>query len=1072
MKPKLYRLNRLFALAITIPLAACQLSDSVPSAPRYEPFERTVTNLTQGKRWQFAQDNCAEESLQADFDDTGWETVSMPHSIDVENGQTGKGHFKGCNTYRENLEISALDASKRYYLEFDGAAMISRVYINDRFAGEHTGGYTRFRIDVTDFLIVGENQLAVQVDNRLGNPLDPGKAYAQLDTQADFTAFGGIYRDVRLLTVNDVAIDLEDFGGPGIYLSQTEVGINKAKLQLNARLRNKSAADVSANVRVYINDADGNTVWSMEYPSQAVDADAAIELKDSITLKNITLWQGMDNPYLYSVHTQVVDTNGHIVDEVAQPLGLRRFAFDPQQGFVLNGKSYPLRGVNMHQDQWNKGWASSREDRARDLDIIREIGANTIRLAHYPHNLDVTAMSDRHGFLNWHEIPLINNVAFNSRVYINSAKQQVEEMIKQNYNHPSVAVWGIHNEITNKMNTADPEELQTAADILNEINAHAQALDGDAYRRTVSAIVELDIEDPVEDTTEIVAFNRYQGWYHATLKDMGKKQDEYHDAHPNRAIGLSEYGADMKLAAKYQVDIPINQDYSEQFGQKFHESYLKQINQRPYIWGTHLWNMFDFSSVKRSSEGRNYKGLVNIERDVYKDVFFLYQASWSDEPVLHLTNKRREKTTLNTIKVYSNCDKVTLTIDGKAVDSKRRSDNDPDLSVVFNWADLKLTVGPHSVVVTGTKDGREVTDSFTFERVASDVNTLTSDVVAIHSSRSNGTNVIGQIPEAVTLSDLLSLTHSIPNASYALLDTGSSVLANDTLIDEGKHRLRVTSESGKERLYSFVQPDSLSMLRPISDSFSEMIANGVVNAVPQIADAVAINQLVDGNDNNLYANFTTGFQKFAPTEVSIRLQGYYYIDEIEVVDNSAGMATQVPLFTLPLMRGNKIGWADGALDFDLSLNNVLIDNKVYQSVRGFDATANRRQSFPIQNYGSNVKIEFIGATKTISGLSRAAFPAVSLSEIRVFGGMIASDNAVVDLDYRARHFTVTDGNKTLADLMASLRKAENNNIEVTVKAYGVDNKVLAGGSSVSDVAVIEASRIVSGYTFKELYTRQ
>ena len=603
--------------------------------------------------------------------------VSLPHTWNNVDGQDGgNDYWRGTATYSKAFAKPELRDGERCFIEFDGAAMTADVILNGRHLAHHEGGYSTFRADLTDAL-EENNLLVVTVDNSAND-----RVYPQM---ADFTFYGGLYRDVNLIVVPAEHFALLKDGTPGI------------KVTPEVRLKEREAY-----VAVETWPLGGNEVW-LEIATEHGKEFRKVEIGNghtytNIILKNVHLWDGLDDPYLYTVTAKLLK-NGEVVDEISTRFGCREFHIDPEKGFFLNGRSYPLRGVSRHQDLKGKGNALSYNDHEADMAIIRELGANTLRLAHYQHAQDFYDLCDENGIIVWAEIPYISKHMTNGK---QNALNQMHELITQCYNHPSIVCWGLSNEVT-ASGTVTKELLQDHRD-LNEL-CHEL----DPTRPTVMAhAFMLEKDSPLIPIADMASYNLYFGWYLGELTQNEQFFDEYHALYPDRVIGFSEYGADANTA--FHSSQPEKGDYTEEYQCVYHEHILKLIEERPWLWATHVWNLFDFAADGRDEggkKGENQKGLVEFDHKIKKDAFYLYKAAWSKEPFVHLCGKRysdraEEKTQ---IKVYSNHESVTLTVDGKEVETKTGSR-------VFTF-EIPLT-GEHRIeAVSG-----DCRDSMTLRRVS------------------------------------------------------------------------------------------------------------------------------------------------------------------------------------------------------------------------------------------------------------------------------------------------------------------------------------------------------------------
>ena len=569
--------------------------------------------------------------------------VALPHTWNALDGQDGGGDYwrgKGC--YQMNLPIPT--PGKRQYIEFRGANHVATVSCNGHRVGTHKGGFGCFRFELTNFLNAENNILNVEVFN------GDCDVYPQ---NADFTFYGGLYREVRFIEVEDGHFDLMKNGSSAVFVTPHVTG----RIRVDAFPVNAQGCCIAVTVR----NADGDIVASAK-----ADAEPHTVLVPRI--KKVHLWQGLEDPYCYTLEARLLRGEDEL-DRVTELFGVRSFHVDPNTGFWLNGKNVPLRGVARHQDRENMGWAISRTEHAEDIALIKEVGANTIRLAHYQHDSYFYELCDRTGFVLWAEIPFITQFRPGEEAKANTLNQ-MKELIAQNYNHPSICFWGISNEISV---TCESEELYQN---LCELNAYVRKTDPSRLT-TMAQVSMLQMESEHNDITDVLSYNHYFGWYMGDVSENGPWLDEFHRLYPDRCLGVSEYGAEANLAL--HSAIPESHDYSEEYQAYYHHEMLKCFAARPYLWATHCWNMFDFAADSRDEGGcvgRNNKGLVTYDRKTKKDAFFIYQAYWSPVPMVHVCGERfvdRAPDQRN-ITVFTNCDEVTLTVNGvdiavqKAVD--------------------------------------------------------------------------------------------------------------------------------------------------------------------------------------------------------------------------------------------------------------------------------------------------------------------------------------------------------------------------------------------------------------------
>ena len=575
---------------------------------------------------------------------TGWtftkeehsEPVTLPHTWNAVDGQDGgNDYYRGSCTYALQLPAIRLPEGGRAVLQFDGVAMTAVVNLNGQKVAEHKGGYSTFRVDITDVL-QDTNNLTVEVDNSDNDTVYPQKA--------DFTFYGGIYRDVTLHILPAAHFAMEENGAVPVKVTPVVTDLETRRCEVT--------------VEALVVDAD-----RVRFALDGQEMSAPVEngtAKAVFTLENARLWNGLDDPYLYTV-TASLD-NG---ETQSARFGCRKFEIDPQKGFFLNGRFYPLRGVSRHQDRKGVGVAITKEMMEEDLALILEMGANTIRLAHYQHAQAFYDLCDEKGLVIWAEIPYITMHMHNGRA---NTLTQMEELIVQNYNHPCIAVWGLSNEIT----AASPvnEELLENHRALNDL---AHRLDP-TRPTTMANVFMLEITSPILEIPDVNSYNLYFGWYLGELDQNDDFFDEYHAKYPDRCIGFSEYGADANPA--YQTSAPERGDYTETYQCVYHEHMAKMIAERPWLWATHVWNMFDFAADGRDEGGKNgenQKGLVTFDRKIKKDAFYLYKAYWSKDAFVHTCGSRYvdRAEDVTEVKVYSNLPEVALYVDGRLQETKQ-----------------------------------------------------------------------------------------------------------------------------------------------------------------------------------------------------------------------------------------------------------------------------------------------------------------------------------------------------------------------------------------------------------------
>ena len=650
-----------------------------------EPDPRRVVCLDRG--WRFARGDVAGAEDPA-FDDSGWETVDLPHTWNNRDGQDGgNDYYRGVGWYRTHCPVPGDQSGRALFLRFDGASLITRLYINGTFVGEHRGGFAAFVWDVTAYLAVGrDNVLAVEVDNAFHPDVPP--------LECDFTIGGGLYRRVWLISTDPMHVSLTDFGSPGVYLTATDVSAEAADLRVMTRLRNDGSNPRAATVRTEVLDHAGAAVAALE-TAETLGAGAGRDIVQSTTLIRPRLWDGRDDPYLYRVRVRVDDeASGATVDRVEQPLGLRRFRVDPAAGFFLNGRPLDLHGVAFHQDRLDRGWATSDADQAEDVGLILDLGATFVRLAHYQHPPGVYDLLDQAGLIAWSEIPLVSRVT-DSPAFFENVRQQFVELIRQNFNHPSVLFWGLYNEVAD-----DPATRALVTQLVELARAE------DPTRLTTAASC-LPEAAAIHSLPDVIAFNKYFGWYYGEAIEIGPWADAFRAAYPSRAVGISEYGAGASI---HQHDEgpsrpnTLGSWHPEEYQALVHEGCWSQLEARPFLWAKVVWNMFDFACDSRHegyTPGRNDKGLVTYDRRTRKDAYYWYQARWSSAPVLYITGRRHvdRPASAVTVKVYSNLDAVQLVVNGKPHETLSRPDR------LFRWTDIPLQPGANRIEVRGTRGG-------------------------------------------------------------------------------------------------------------------------------------------------------------------------------------------------------------------------------------------------------------------------------------------------------------------------------------------------------------------------------
>jgi beta-galactosidase len=658
---------------------------------------RQVISLDPGWRFLAGDDPHAREP---GFDDSSWQPVDLPHTWNGLDGEDGGNNYRrGAGWYRRRIEVGPSLAGRRLYLQFDGASLMADVYVNGVYLGNHKGGFARFRFDATDALRPGAgNVLSVRVDNsNLGIP----------PTESDFTICGGLYRGVSLLATDPVQVSAMDLGSPGVFIEQRESGDGSARIIVRAEIENHSPMPRMVDVHVAVLDADRSAVPGTDATFRMhMDPGSSSEVVKPLTLARPRRWDARADPYLYTVRLELrpVAANGSkgaLSDAVEQPLGIRSFSVDPDRGFILNGAALDLHGFNRHQDRLDKGWAISDSDEAEDFSILMESGATAVRTSHYQQADSWYARCDRSGIVVWTEIPSWGK-GLATPEFLESAKQQLRELIRQNFNHPSVFFWGVGNE------TRGPASDSVAAALADVVREE------DPTRLSTYASNH-DDQDPKNWHTDVVAFNRYFGWYSGGIADFAAWLDVTRAGYPKARFGMSEFGAGASIFQ--HAENPPRPEargpyHPEEYQNELHEAYWGTLRRRPYVWVKFIWCLFDFASDGRNEgdhAGRNDKGLVTYDRKVRKDAFFFYKASWSQDPVVHVTSSRFTPRTdpVTEVKVYSNAPEVTLEVNGASLGARRDTDGDH----VFRWEGVTLSPGENRVRARARFGALEASDS-------------------------------------------------------------------------------------------------------------------------------------------------------------------------------------------------------------------------------------------------------------------------------------------------------------------------------------------------------------------------
>lgn len=626
--------------------------------------------------------------------------VDLPHTWNAQDALSGKIDYKrGIGNYEKNLFIRPEWKGKRLFIRFEGVNNIADVFINRRHIGEHRGGYGAFIFEITGKVEYGkENSILVRVNN--GEQLDI------MPLVGDFNFYGGIYRDVHLLITDETCISPLDYASPGVRLIQDSVSHRYAKVRAIVDLSNGSSGnqEVELNVRLL----DGQRVVKEGTKNVNLSGNEVMQQELTFEIDQPHLWNGRQDPFLYQAEVTLF-RNGQMVERVTQPLGLRFYRIDPDKGFFLNGKHLPLQGVCRHQDRSEVGNALRPQHHEEDVALMLEMGVNAVRLAHYPQATYFYDLMDKNGIIVWAEIPFVGPGGYNDKGFVDlpafraNGKEQLKELIRQHYNHPSICVWGLFNELTELGD--NPVEYIKKLNVL----AHQE----DTTRPTTSASNQMG---DLNFITDAIAWNRYDGWYGGTPADLGKWLDRMHKDHPEICIAISEYGAGASIY--HQQDslvktVPTSWWHPENWQTYYHIENWKTISSRPYVWGSFVWNMFDFGAAHRTEGDRpgiNDKGLVTFDRKVRKDAFYFYKANWNrEEPMLYLTGKRNTVRTqhLQTITAFTNLSGAELFVNGKSYGKAI-----PDSYAILEWKNVELEPGENEIKVVSTNKKLPLSDSF------------------------------------------------------------------------------------------------------------------------------------------------------------------------------------------------------------------------------------------------------------------------------------------------------------------------------------------------------------------------
>lgn len=976
---------RLCVPVLAILLLACSDSSQVIGVVDSQ-LSKGRAEVSLNEAWEFYKGSLslAEVSHQA-ASDKQWQAISLPHTWNAEDGYDGgNNYFRGDGWYRKQIKVSDSLTGKRFYLHFDAANLITDVYVDGQHVGEHRGGYAAFRFDLTDYITPGaEHELAIKVNNERNNDIAP--------LSADYTFFGGIYRDLSLIVTDQDHIELMDYASAGVFLHQQSLSDKRAEVRADINLVNKQDQAVERVLEVSIVDAEGEV---LQRKNQAVSIPAAGKVSEAVELviDNPRRWNGVIDPYLYQVAVQLKDAD-RVVDSITQPLGLRTFEVDPEKGLLLNGEYYDVKGVNRHQDLEGKGWAIDDADHKRDFEIIADMGTTGVRLAHYQHDPYVYRLMDEMGFVTWAEIPVINEVP-ESQAFEDNAAEQLKELIRQNFNHPSILFWGISNEVS--MTGLTPGGVE----ILKRLNTMAK--EEDASRVTTAAVLGHHQGDDIWYVNDIVAQNVYYGWYYEKVSDIGRWADESRAAFPNRAFGVSEYGAGA--GPSIHTAEPKKGDHSEEFQNLYHEGNWEELKKRPYVWSKFIWNMFDFAVDARDEgerPGMNDKGLVTYDRKTYKDSFYWYKANWSEEPVLYITSRRfieRKRAEVD-VKIYTNLKDVELQVNGQSIGSKSQADEHKII-----WSDIELDMGENTIEVVGRDaEGNWQRDKVQWNRVEND-DTRIGAVDGVLGIDLQGHRVF-HVPYGTTLDGLKALIKLPYGASLDM-----SLIGEDSNLVATGDKFEVIAGNGDRQAYQIAE-GALSVARPIK--VNAELAHGMMGypAAPAYkavdGEAVASVDMDAAKELGVSPVWLTGDPSGnRGGQFKIDLGANYYIDSLEATWLSEAMSENGKmLYTIELAK-------------DVALDETVFVETYETVVNQSDNDISHRTLDVINQVARYVRINILDSSYFFDIPLFGKFKLVGATEFSVAGGLLFSDS--LDVNYHNKTISLPQG-MTIADLRESLQ---------------------------------------------------
>ncbi|MEQ2456991.1 glycoside hydrolase family 2 TIM barrel-domain containing protein [Flavonifractor hominis] len=899
------------SLLSSIALAAAPQTDSDAAQDQASAVSVSVAQETGSVMekinddWKYAED--VEDASAEEYDDASWQDVQLPHTWNAEDGADGGSYRRGTSWYRKSLEWKEEYAGKQLFLSFLGSSMETDVYVNGVHAGNHKGGYTAFRFDITDLVEEGEPiQIAVKVNNERQDDILP--------LGGDFTVFGGIYRDVYLIACEPVHLDMMDYGSSGVYLTPTVEEDGTGTLSIRAKLVNEEDSQKDVTVSVTLSEPDGFTgidaIETTRFDPEEMGDGSEVgttssqitlspngsgEWTGSIKVEDLHLWNGVEDPFRY-VAELTVQVDGQTMDTCTQYIGFRTFEVDPDKGFILNGEPYALRGVSRHQDGYDVtgetylGSALTPAEHERDMGLIYEMGANYIRLAHYPQDPYFYELCDRYGMVVWAEIPMVGGVT-ESEAFQENAEQQLIELIRQQYNHPSICFWGVANEISS---------TDFVVDMISDLNdlAHQE----DPTRLTTYAAERNGVGTW---DTDLICWNIYPDWYYEGTVE-GMMSERRGELSGNKPVGISEYGAGANInqhedPPQFSIGQSRGQWHPEEYQSVWHEDALREIKQLDYLWATAVWNMFDFGSDGRDEGGQkgvNDKGLVTIDRQTKKDAFYLYKANWNNwDPFVHINASRlnpREDAVI-TVRAYSNCDEVSLEVNGQSYGTVKN-----DGLGVFEWPDVPLQLGENTVKTVGYKDGDPVSeDTVTWTRQEGSTARLasSSDQVVV-----DNPNYTITLLDTVTADELNTILSGVNGTTWGLYEanqttpvTGSTEVTMDMVI-------KAVSQNGEDnQVYRFAS--------------SNLAAYKDVTASTQLADYPASNA-VDLDGTTFWSA-----DRGTKAEFVVDLGEVYHLNNITVEWYNTGSNARTYRYTVEVSDNGE----DYTVVVDRSKNDQVVD---------------------------------------------------------------------------------------------------------------------------------------------------